>query len=87
MKKVFAFISSNWIQLCWMIIALLLIVGIFRVSKEIHFLAIETRRVSVAIDPMRSYFMEIARGNIEEAMLKEAGFSEKEIKEYKEKTP
>ncbi|MBO4707106.1 MAG: hypothetical protein J5594_00915 [Elusimicrobiaceae bacterium] len=39
MKKVCTFISSNWIQLCWMIIALLFIAQVCGIRTELKRIA------------------------------------------------
>lgn len=51
MKKVFTFVSSNWIQLCWMIIALLFIVQVCGIKTEL-------KRIAFGVGDVKVFLME-----------------------------
>ena len=55
MKKVFAFLSSNWIHLCWMIIALLFVVQLCGIKNEL-------KRIAFGVGDVKVFLMEQMEG-------------------------
>lgn len=58
MKKILTFISSNWIQLCWMIIALLFIAQVCGIRTEL-------KRIAFGIGKGEVFFMEQVESIVE----------------------
>ena len=69
-------------KVMWVILALLFIGKLGRISKEIHFLGVETRRVAFAINSYNALTMEEFSRSWAEEHLRNAGFADKDIEDY-----